>query len=227
MTRNLKVLGLALAAVSALFAVSASAASAHNFHGEASPGIITGSQEAANPNVFTAGAAVQCNSATFEATALDNATSITVHPTYGNCEWNSEPANVRTNMCAYILQGATNASGDAKVEVECEGTSKIEVEIPGVCTAKIGAQQGANSPEGGVHYTNTGTGASREVTINSTVSSIEYEKVGGFGCFFAGDGAHGEYSGGVTASGYVDNGNAGTATTPAYNMGVQKGIWVE
>ncbi|HEX2391343.1 MAG TPA: hypothetical protein VHI77_00335, partial [Solirubrobacterales bacterium] len=70
-------------------------------------------------------------------------------------------------------------------------------------------------------------GTTREVTIEATATSIEYEKIGGFGCFFAGDGQTGEMTGALTAAAYVDRGNAGTATTPSYSMGVQKGIWVE
>ncbi len=198
----------------------AASASAHEFHSEVGPTIVEGDQIAGQPNIFeigetVGGAKVECKGAHFAGTANENpAASITVHPTYTECKFGGNNAEVKTEGCNYVLQGATSAEGHGQVHIECEGASKIKVIVPSVCTLEIGQQ----TPAKGVHYENTGAGASRDVDVTATVTGIKYTKKGLFCAFVGGNGEDGTYTGGVTAKGYQDN--AGV-------KGAQQGIWVE
>lgn len=221
MIRNFKALGLAFVAIFAMSAVAASAASAHEFHSEGTPTIFSGGQTTTNVFETGNGAKVECSTATFQGTATGTEVdSVTVTPKYSGCTFLGEAATVTTNDCAYILDSDTNASGDAAVEVECAAGNTIEVNAAGLCTLKIGAQ----TVGGGVHYTNENSGSTRSVVVETTAKEIKYSKTGAFCFLVSGDG---KYTGNVTVSGYVDNGNSGTSTTPNYSLGAQRGVWVE
>ncbi len=220
MTRTLKALGLSLFAVLAMGAIAVASASAHEFHAENAPAIVEGDQIAGQPNIFEigeneGGAKVECAGAHFAGTAANNPTpSITVHPTYTECKFGGNNAEVKTEGCNYVLHGATSAEGHGAVDVECEGTSKIKVIVPSLCTLEIGAQ----TPAKGVHYENGGAGSSRDVSVTATATGIHYAKKGLFCAFVGGNGEDGTYKGGVTAKGYLDNSGV---------KGAQQGIWVE
>jgi hypothetical protein len=177
MTRNLKVLGLALAAVLAVAAFAASSASAAGFKCEEAPCVLTGTTE--NTTVEekhelfkAAGVSIKCHGE-FEATQkAKTAETLTVTPTYTACTGNPAPT-VTTNHCAYVFGATTNAEEHATVEIECEGpeepTNRIVVHVPNVCTLTFGPQV----LKGGVHYTNLGEGT---VTVKATVKEIVFTK---------------------------------------------------
>lgn len=252
MSRNLKVLGLALLAVFSLAALTASAASAASFHSEKETAVITAEGEKINGTTFgtkSSSVTTVCEKETFAGTAKNGATSITVHPTYFGC--NAEPfgaAPIDTKGCNYILYAETtshlNTSGvsetDAPVEVECEGTNAIKVTAPG-CTITVPAQ----SKRHGVMYVNEGSGSTRDITVKVTVDGIKYTS-SGFGCFLGGIKASGEdglLTGSATAKGFVDNCAVGAcplaltakeeeehgtdAYKDTYSEGAQQGIFWE
>jgi hypothetical protein len=137
-----------------------------------------------------------------------------------------QPTRERTTVPT-SSQASQTKNGDAPVHIECAEGSTIEIEVPGVCTLKFGEQ----TPQKGVHFTGTGSGSSREVTNEVTVSGLTYTKVGGLSCAFAGDGKSAHYEGNVTTKGYEDKGSALTGTektTPNYSEqeGKQIGLFV-
>jgi hypothetical protein len=251
MARTLKVLGLALAA-SALAAVMASSALAgtHHFTVSETPAWVIGTQETENPptvenhftttnNSGTQTSTVSCKEAKYEGTTGEaTRAELTVTPTYPaktvggaqNCEFGGGIGNaeVRPNHCAFNLTGGpTDANGDAPVGIECEVGNKLEVEAGG-CTIKIGEQSGAEL-EKGAHYVDTtnGTTTKKNITIEATVTSIAYEKVGPvLNCAFAGNGTSGHFTAKITATAFKDNElNIGTAkTTPVVNTGAEIGV---
>lgn len=207
MTRKFKALGLAFVAVFAMSAIVASAAQATT-HKMDTPGLATAKIKAVSEGeqtLATSTASVKCKSAEFNGTVSGetNITEITVSPTYSECKLGSETATVTTTGCNYVLKGVTSAGGDATAAVSCSGGSEIEIKTS-LCTLLIGTQ----TPAGGVHYTGTtGESGKEEVTIAATVSGIVYEKEGGLGCLFAGNGHDASYTGNTTAAAYEDVAN--------------------
>jgi hypothetical protein len=177
-----------------------------------------------------------CKEATYEGTVSETTnTEITATPTYPekaadgsqNCTFGGGIGNatVKTNHCAFKLTGGpTDANGDAPFEIECETGSKIETEGGG-CIIKIGPQTEAEL-EKGAHYidtTNPTTGK-QNITVEATVTSIAYEKMGPvLNCAFAGNGTNAHFETKVTASAFVDNSlQSGTAkTTPIVGEGFE------
>jgi hypothetical protein len=217
MTRNLKVLGLALCAVMAMSAVAASAASAHNFTSTSANGktILTAQGTGAIFGVKSGILEVKCTAENFNGTVTGNSVEqVTVHPEYGGC--NAAPLGaspVDTTGCDYVLRSNTTTSPDtsggtktdAPVDLECTAGSSILVTAPG-CTITIGAQSGLH----GVGYVNEGN----KVKVLSTVDNIKYTTPGGFICSLAGlkkEGTDGFLTGTAVVTGYVDNQVGATA----------------
>ena len=230
MTRNLKVLGLALVAVLALGAAMASVASA-KFDSEIEHTLISGEQPAGKPHTFTVEAGTTtCGTAKFSGTALGtfNGTSwtkedLTITPEYSNCHTTilgeEKVADVRMNGCEYTFTaGETTEEGTkvhGTVHIICPESKVIEVEITGanICKVTVPAQ----GPVAGITYHNTGTGTKRDVDVISAVTTLKYTQDGVFcpGNNFSASKTftNGKYSGEVTS--------IGTNTT-----GTQVGIWV-
>ena len=195
MSRRLKLLGVATMAV-VVFSIAAIAqASAASFNFESTPTWLKGSQ--VTKNVFTfSGGTVKCSVAEFRSTALISGTSVasvTVHPIYGGCVAFGQSATVNTNSCDYVL----SASG---LVVSCSGASSITVEVPsGTCSVFIGTQF-PTSPK--LTYTSSGSGATREFLVTSSVTGLTYGTSGGI-CGSAG--TNGTYTGSVMMAGFASS----------------------
>jgi hypothetical protein len=244
MIRNLKVLGLALAAICAFGAVAASGASAFAFHSEKEKTIITAEHDPTSETLTTFGTksstvSTTCKKEKFAGTAAEpSVASITVHPVYEECE--AKPfgeATVDTHGCDYILYAETTTSPktppneletktDSPVEVECTTGSSIKITAPG-CTITV-------PPQGKLHgvvYTNKGSGSTRDITVDITVDKIKYTS-SGLGCGLGGikkEGEDGTLTGAATAKGWEDvafSKDPETHTVTA-TEGSQVGIWWE
>lgn len=230
MTRNLKVLGLALAAVFAFAGIAASSAMAttHDFNSTSlsEKTVLTGTTEEGTVEEFFSNGigsepATECH-LSYEGTTSENTVNeLTVKPAdNANCStFEPNDSHVFFNHCAYVFHGETNANGDAAVDIECAEGSKIELHITGICVLQFGAQTGLR----GVHYTNVETAGKKEVTVEATVSGIHFTKsssrTNNFFCgLVPGDGTNGAYKGKVTVKGYetqeVATGTAKTTPTP-------------
>lgn len=178
MIRSIKTLGLSLVAVLALGAMTATGASAAEFHAEEAGVIVSGSKT--NNHVFnTGGGTVTCSTATFSGTAT-NATDdeLTINPHYTGCTaFSIANTHVKMNGCDYLFTvEASSSSGP--VHVQCPGSAQIEV-TPTVfgfsaCTVKI---PGQTPTGGGVTYTNLNSES--EVEVDANVTGIHYTSSGG------------------------------------------------
>jgi hypothetical protein len=188
MTRNLKVLGIALAAVFAMSAVAASTASAQLGKITADgPVTLKGTETgAALENSFTvtvlgSTTALTCPGSTYtghtKATTPHkplhlNATEVTVTPHYKQpCEDNKGNKDVTVNMngCDYVFRDATTTGGVAGtfgivVDIVCPAGKVIEV-TGSVCTVKVGPQTGLT----GFHLTHTPSPAD-DIDLSGTVN---------------------------------------------------------
>ncbi len=142
MIRNLKAFGLALVAIGAMAALTASAAQAltpaHLTAGSAAnPATIRGVQTTAN--VFNrAGRTITCETTEFNSstTVEGSVTDLTVIPTYANCHGvvlgTKFPITFTMNTCYYTYTGTKLASGAYTLRTDIHCTTpgdKIEVHI--------------------------------------------------------------------------------------------------
>jgi hypothetical protein len=211
MIRNLKALGLALFAVLAMGAFTASAASAGDFHSEsATHTVIKGSQ--VGSDVFTVKAGtVKCEEATYAGEQVGaTATTVKVTPTYTECTaFGFVKTAIDTNGCTYEFSGDNN-----NVVIACP-TAPITVTAFN-CHVKVGSQSLA-----GITYTNTPTKAEaeheeketgkssrlRDVDVGVNITGITYtqESKSFPGCS-NGTFTDGKYTGAATVQGFTTTG---------------------
>ncbi len=222
MSRKLKVLGIALAAVFAFAVVMASAAQAKfdtitTFPTSEETAILTGEADPAGGGTQTfttpGGTSVTCTGIKIEETTVkDKDTSITAHPVYTGCKIGGVVnTTVTTTGCNYLFTSetttnTTEAKEDATVHVECAVGSKIKIGPTLGCEITVGEQT-----LHGVRYNNAtpeGTPTEREmhITLEATAMNIAYETKGCASVTGEADGAHAgaEYKGNTTVKGFKD-----------------------
>ena len=221
MIRNLKILMLAAMAVAAFGAISASGASAAEYHCETAGAscILTLSPDGTSKtahHVFIVrkegkSGSVTCNGLDAQATGTKTATELTLtNLNYTGCNLAGTEATIDTTGCDYLF----NSNG-GKVNVVCEGANKIKI-TAGACTVEIGSQALA-----GITYTNIATKEDvgppvvhtpAHVTVSTEVKNVDgFAKTGCLGLlgFENTTFTEGEYTTGNTlVKGFVDNAGA-------------------
>lgn len=210
MNRKLRTLGLGLIAALALSAVvgiSASAKTGGHFTSDAANTKLVGTENATHyTELHAVGQSVICNSTSYAGTqAGTTATSITLVPTYHNCETTEEDsATVTFKNCSYRFLIGEYAHEDNTTELVCPGSEKVEVHTP-LCTFTFGSQK----PAGGVAYTTTTISGKAAITADVTATSISYERHGL--CAILGtNGSDGQLTGEVLVSGLDESNNQPT-----------------
>jgi hypothetical protein len=235
MIRNLKALGLALVAVFAVGAMSASAASATDLftvgNGKTSA-LMTGVSHGSKFEITGGGPNFSCTTAKYAGTAVNAASEATVDALYegtANATPHTADCNasvgsitaVDMNGCDFDLTGNTNnedpvGSGkDATISITCTGTNAIK--ITSSLGAVISIPNQTPTVEGGVSYTNlpnhTGGAA---VQVKATVTGITYTCAPAFQCGLGSIPTHGnnsDYTDNVTVTGYEDSEGLPTPVT--------------
>jgi hypothetical protein len=192
MIRNLKALGLALCAVFAFSALSASSASAVNdvITSPQNDTFVTGTQIGGKglSNVFGTkwepNATVTCGKGTYTGTFTGTAaTEVEVTPKYEECEASGGfSATVDEEGCKFVLTGTTDAfidtagkanGEDATVKLNCSHTGRIRITLPFFCTITFSDTSGANTVNQnllGVKYDNEKEAASGKWDVKATVT---------------------------------------------------------
>jgi hypothetical protein len=212
MTRKLKALGVALVAVCAIGAATASTAlAAGEFVEETEKAVVTGE----GITIFSIKSKptfkITCH-VTFSGTEKSKAPTLTLHPTFDKCEGNNT-TKVDTTGCNYVYHAITTKHPetegieeitDAPFELEClNGGSMITT---GMCNVTIPNNEGA-AYHGSV-YDLEGAGATRKIKVTMRVDKVHYETPDSLGC---------------TLAGLPRKGEDGTITTPAGEGIVLKG----
>lgn len=192
-------------------------ASPDTFLSESSPVTLHATQEASQ--VFTiTGKSVVCKQATFHGTQAGTvAGSLTLHPEYKECKFGELEATVNVPAaCNFVIDGSTDAKGEAPLSIECGHGEPITMSLGGVCTVKVGdthppSSTTVNQGLSGVTYTNIGAGTTREITINANLTGISAVVEGSL-CFLGGisTGTHSDatYTGKATLTGTQDGGGS-------------------
>lgn len=204
MKRNLKIVGMAIAAVFAMSAF-AGGAQAAEFHSEAEHTTL----HAAKTTVHTFSNGVfdvTCeDKATFHGTTLKNTvTKIKMSAEYDGCHviiLFTFAATVNMNGCEYEFES------DGDIQLVCPVGKKIVISSSG-CTIEVGSQE----IKGGASYKSEGSGKTRTVTVTSTAKKIKYNQSGSSCSTKSGEDA--EYTGSAK-------------TTGENTAGEQVGVWFE
>jgi hypothetical protein len=201
MTRNLKVLGVALAAVFALGAVAASAASAQvGTLTSTGPVTLTGTENAGQLNAFTTfGLELECPGSTYTFHKLNetphkfipnDSSTATITPHYKQpcvAKPGNFPATIDMNGCDYaITLGTTTATANqynTTFHIVCQGTNQITLtlftnatkhaENKPFCRHHIGTQ----TPTGTMPTAKDNLNGT--IQINGTVKGITEQKTNG------------------------------------------------
>lgn len=183
MKRNLKVLGVAIAAMLAM-SVMASAASAQQYTAASYPVVVSGSQSTTHEFTIGGNRRVKCSTASFTSPSQGAAAStITITPTYSGCTIKIPStegeldATVTMGSCDYLFNEPTGLS--STVNITCSsGAIVIHVynglgvthnEANTLCQYEVGAQNNLSS----VTYENGGG----NVTAKANVSAIAVKRL--------------------------------------------------
>lgn len=185
MIRNLKTLGLALAAVLAMSVVAVPSASAVEFHSEAAETILEG---AATEGAEWAleGGTIECASAKFEGKMTGTTGSkITVTPSYSECTgFGGFPTTVNMNGCTYVFDSGTQEgeSIEGSEEISCPEGKVVDFHITSFGTLKCTVTISAGKRKG-IKWTNQGAGSTRDLLAHVHVPGLVYyqHKGTGFG----------------------------------------------
>jgi hypothetical protein len=235
-----KKLGVALAAIMALSAVMASAATAttHSFDSEIADTFITAA--AVTPQVLIAlpgsGESVECSGVfikhlnkengeelvndgtlggTFKETNVYTAEKLNVRLTYEGCfafkGKEKLSATVEMHDCYYAFEKTTSETNHASVTINCPEKGEITVRVTALSLLCVSIP--AQTVEGAFYSnTNLGGGGSRDFDIKMTLTGIKSKTTSTCGNK---EGKEGTYNGEVTFSG--TNQNVG---------GSQTGVWI-
>jgi hypothetical protein len=193
MMRNVKSLGIAVTAVLAMSAVTASAAQAEFTIG-AGGNTVTATQIGINEFVVPESGQVECTTATGDASASGTVADLSFAPSYSGCTAFGQPANIATNSCIFTL--TTNST----VHIcQSGGPSSITVTSGGasICTITVGAQTAAMTLH---NRTNAKTGKI-DIEVTTGITGMHYvvdNPNGNTGCPAGGTYADGEYFGSLT-----------------------------
>jgi hypothetical protein len=208
-SRQLRLLGLALLAIVATSAVSASGAQAGFFTPAAFPATITGAAVGAHQLTTNLGV-MEC-APTFHSKVTEVSAEMTVAPTYGtSCAISGKEVHVSNNGCDFVMHAGNTLGEDAvegSMDVACPQGSAIDFEITSnpVCHLTVPGQAGLNA----LTYTNQ-TGAAKDVDVDFALIQLVYRLDNG--CPGPGIYANGTYAGVSTLKAEVEG------------MGIQFGV---
>jgi hypothetical protein len=195
MIRNLKVLGVALAAVFAMSAMMASAASAASFTVEKTPATITGNQKTTHTLEVT-GQSITCKVVAFEGTTSSLApTSVKMAATYDEC---STGGGISATITGFAVDDSEiGQAGKCWYRLDAAGSAGLECNNAEVtidaatCQVHLPAQ---NFGVGAVTYSTEQVAASgkHDLTVNFAVTGVTATHTDGFLCPFGSSGHNGE-----------------------------------
>jgi hypothetical protein len=211
MVMRMKYLALAALAICALACLNAGVASAlvkHDFEAggtEKPPNYILTGSAPGGPITWKwgSGASMGCSANALNGTVKTNPTQeLELEPVYEKCSLNGLAATVDTS-CKSVFTGETSSSGHGIVHIVCPSELPVRVTVNG-CTIEVKNQ----TPEGGTHYTNTGTGSSSDVDFTVTTTNVLYSKAGALCSLISGLSGELTITGNYTMKAYEDIGGA-------------------
>jgi hypothetical protein len=221
MTRNLKIMGVALIAAFALGAVAASAASAEIFvfTSTAETSALKGQQTGTSKITVDAGA-LSCEVGKFTGEQWTEAAfEVTLSPSYEKCTLAGvSGTEVAVNGCHYVVTvvGIEGSKDESEAAVECEEGKSITVtaKVAGItkCTVHIGPQEGLKS------VTVANSGSPSKVNATLAITGLKYSQTAGTGlgaCATAEGTANGTYESTVAVGDFEGEAEINLLAEPA------------
>jgi hypothetical protein len=206
--RNLKILGLALLAITAVSAISVTAASADELTATQYPATLTGFNE--HPEFTdefkTTAGPVRCTKVVYDGTLKEKATAVTATPTYSECTAFGFPATIHMNGCDYVFRVGGGALTTGTADLVCPVGKEVTVTAISAgttkCTVHVPAQTGLAT----VTYSNIGSGTTEEITVFANLVGIKYSHTigSGLGACPSGSAVNGTLVGKAKVTGEVD-----------------------
>ena len=190
MTRNLKLLELAVVAILAMGAVATSA-SADHLTAEKNPVNVTSKDSGLGLTFsFTAGT-VKCKEASYTAiSVVTPTTAVTTTPSYPvktvggeqNCTGFGFPAEINTNGCTYTYTIGGGGATTGGLDLNCPAGQEITVTAKSAGVVKCTVHMPAQIWGAGVTLSNMGSGTTSEIDVTtSIVSAFAYKHTAGTG----------------------------------------------
>ena len=192
MIRNLKVLGLALAAVFAMSAIAASAASAADLTAESYPATVTGAPQTGTVDTFTTTAGkVKCPNASYTGTVSAATTTVSITPNFNGPNDTCTalagivPTIIHPNGCTFLFHIEAGVS-TGTVDIVCPAGNEITItaneNTAGTLTTKCTIHVPPQTGIGPLSYSTTGSGTTREIRLSVAVTNgIQYTETAGSG----------------------------------------------
>jgi hypothetical protein len=205
MSRQLRLLGLAVLALVATGAISATGAQAGLFTAGAYPATITGSSVGAHI-LHTEIGNMAC-APTFHGVLEGPAEELTLVPTYGtSCEIGMKEVHVTNNGCDFKIHAGNTLEEDAvagTMDIVCPEGNAMDFEITSnpICHLTIPGQAGLSA----LTYTNRTM--AKDVDVDFSIGELVYRLDNN--CSVVGNFANGTYGGTSTLK--ADNGGAATS----------------
>ena len=212
MIYKFKAMGLALVAVLAMGALTASAAQAGKIMSDSNTHS-TLHGEGTNTHVFKltdqTSLTAKCKKSTFTGAVTEPSTTQRLHPEYSECEaFGFATATITTTGCDYMFHFEDTAPPgsslyDASMSIECEAGKSITI-VAGTCEVDIGSNHSGTAVNQGLKTIRAKNGVVitvNDVTLEAELRSIKYIVTkDGFLCPLDGTGTFvaGDYDGTIT-----------------------------
>lgn len=194
----------------ATLAIGATSASADEFTSESYPVVATGAMDQGfSDQVLMTWGTASCPNPTYTATVTGPSTSVSVTPNYGLCSMSGLPVTVDMNGCTYQfnIKGGAATTGD--IDLVCPAGQEVTVTLTSGGVAKCTIHFKPQNDIGGtVTYSNIGAGTTREITVVSELTGIDYAhtKGTGLGTCTTGSGTSGSMYAKAVVTGEAHNG---------------------
>lgn len=201
--RRLRVLAVAVGAMLAVCAASASAASAYTFEAEEYPAYGIG--KSTEPQEFKVGAgSIQCSEVTYTGTIAEASETLRVKAQYNGCTAFSLPAEVSMGGCEYEFRMKEEPIAgyfkgeDAIVNATGKSCAEHPITMKAItCTVTSGPQEGLHTVEAtdlnGSSWLSPPHPPWAEVESTSVITNAKYTESSG--CITPGEHGNGEYIG--------------------------------
>lgn len=174
MILRVKTLGICLSASLVIGAALVSVASADQFTTDPSASVTLEGSQVMQLQLKTTAGSAECKKAVFLGAVTTPTSTVTLAPTYSECNCIGVSCEFHFNSCKFVLH--MGAGTQATADIECVGSEEITI-TSSKCTIHIPAQTNLSK----VEMKNTGSGSTKEVLLDFELAKISYSHTAGEG----------------------------------------------
>lgn len=191
---------------------------AFKLQAESAPVTLTGTQDAEEDVLVTTAGTLKCAEATYSGSASEKeVTEVEVTPVYSGCTVAGVSATVDVNGCKYRFKVTKleSTKREGSVDIVCPEAKEITATVTLFGTIKCTVHVPSQNELRTITYTNIGSGATREVTVDVNLAGIKYTHTAGtgFGACTTGSATNGTYETAATITGESGGSHVGVFTS--------------